>query len=134
MEPTHFAGEHLILYTATPESSIVCTEFLRPAGVWPRRFTSVFLTEAILEMVKAGLGVTCMAEWAVKPALESKSLVAVRLGRSGFRRTWRAIPWKEPESSPLVGEFVEHLVQAFKRKKSDGPIRSVDSLCGELAG
>lgn len=35
-------------------------------------------------------------------ALESGSLVPVRLGRRGFRRTWRAIFWKDPEGLPLA--------------------------------
>lgn len=127
VEPAHLAKEHLLLYAATPEESGVCVEFLRPGGVWPRRYTSVRLTEGILEMVKAGLGVSFLAEWAARPEIERGSVVPVRLGRRGFKRTWNAITWNEPDANPALDSFVEHLAAAFRAGKSTppGPLRLV---------
>jgi LysR family transcriptional regulator for metE and metH len=85
-----FAGEHLIVYNAPKEDLTILQKVLIPAGIVPREFTQIELTEAIVEMVKAGMGVSVVAQWAVAPQVESKALQTVRLTRSGFRRTWYA--------------------------------------------
>jgi len=41
-------------------------------------------------MVRAGLGVTVAAAWAIGPELAAKRVAAVRLGPNGFRRRWLA--------------------------------------------
>ncbi|MGI9088032.1 MAG: hypothetical protein ACR2HH_09890 [Chthoniobacterales bacterium] len=38
-------------------------DHLLPAGIRPERFTGVMLTEAVVEMVKAGLGITVLPRW-----------------------------------------------------------------------
>jgi LysR family transcriptional regulator for metE and metH len=85
-----FAPERLILYSSPPESNLVVREVLIPAGVSPRRVTHIQLTEAIVEMVKAGLGISVLARWSVSPQLESGELVARPLTRGGKYRSWRA--------------------------------------------
>ena len=50
------APEQLILYSIPREANLVFRDVLIPAGVPPRRVTHIQLTEAIVEMVKAGLG------------------------------------------------------------------------------
>ena len=45
-----------------------------PAGIIPRKIPKVKLTEAIVEMVRANLGITVMAKWAVAPYLKSGNL------------------------------------------------------------
>jgi len=59
------APEHLILYSIPREANLVFREVLIPAGVSPKRLTHIQLTEAIVEMVKASLGVSVLARWSV---------------------------------------------------------------------
>lgn len=118
VEPEEIAKEHLIIYAARAEQSILCMEILRPAGLVPHKLTSIQLTEAIIEMVKAGLGVTALAEWAVQPHLESGALVARRITRKGWKRTWNAVTWPANEAGPLVGTFVDRLVATFAKERS----------------
>ena len=73
IEPTDFAEEHLIIYKADRSDSYTFTRILGPAGVEPARVSQVPLTEAILELVKAGLGVSVMARWAIEPALSVRA-------------------------------------------------------------
>ncbi len=113
LEPAEIAQEHLFLYTGGPEESSLCLDILRPAGVWPKRHTNIQLTEAIIELVKAGLGVAALAEWAVQPYLADGSIVAKRITRKGWHRTWNAITWPKAEAGPLVMTFVERLAQEF---------------------
>jgi LysR family transcriptional regulator for metE and metH len=85
-----FADEHLLLYTADPRDSTVVRELLAPAGVQPAEVSFVPDTEALLELVKAGVGVSVFARWAVAPQVRQGSLAAVRLGARGIHRTWSA--------------------------------------------
>lgn len=116
VEPVDIAREHLLLYSGGPENSSLCLEILRPAGVWPRRHTNIQLTEAIVELVKAGMGVAALAEWAVQPYLAAGTVVAKRITRRGWHRTWNAVTWPKAEAGPLVMSFVDRLAQEFSAR------------------
>jgi len=90
LTPALFASETLVLYSIPLTASDFYQRFLRPAGVMPARVMRVELTEAILEMVRAGQGVAVLAGWAVGPEVRAGRLVARRLGVRGLRRRWLA--------------------------------------------
>jgi len=73
VRPEELAAERLLLYSSSPDDSFTIQQILRPAGVTPRRVSFVMLTEALLEMVKARLGVAVMQTWAIEPALRAGS-------------------------------------------------------------
>lgn len=100
--------EHLILYAAAPTGVSVAREFFIAEGVAPRRVSGVPLTEAIVEMVKAELGVTILSRWAVQPHVDAGSLATVRLGAEGRYRRWRAALLHE-HLPPYLAHFVELL-------------------------
>ncbi len=79
-----FVDEHVFVYTEPRSENALFRLFLDPAGVSPARVSAIALTEAIVEMVKAGIGVASLARWAVQPYIDSGSLVAVRLGPKGL--------------------------------------------------
>lgn len=103
-----FRDQHLVLHCA-PEQSDVVTEVLTPAGVAPGRISKVPVTEAVLETVKAGLGITAMARWAVVNQLRSGELIAIPLTENGLiRRWWIAYP-RGMGQRPGVTELIELL-------------------------
>jgi LysR family transcriptional regulator, regulator for metE and metH len=106
IEPIDFAEEHLIIYTADRHDSYTFTRILAPAGVEPARVSQVPLTEAILELVKAGLGVSVMARWAIEPALKNSAVKAVRIGKRGVYRSWAAVTLRDRVEPKWQGEFV----------------------------
>ena len=83
-------AETLLIYGAARQSHVV-SRVLTPAGVIPADIKEMHLTEAIIEMVKAGLGVAILARWAVEPHLQNGSLSGLRLGTKGHHRTWHAV-------------------------------------------
>lgn len=109
VEALDFAEEHLIIYKADPHDSYTFTRILGPAGVQPARVSQVPLTEAILELVKAGLGVSIMARWAIEPAIKSGAVKAVRIGRRGVYRAWSAATLKDRVEPKWQREFVQLL-------------------------
>jgi LysR family transcriptional regulator for metE and metH len=86
----HFTDEHLLLYTEDPFDTTVMRTVLTPAGVMPREISYVPATEALLELVRTGLGLSVVARWAVARRVRDGELAAVPLTQAGRRRTWSA--------------------------------------------
>ena len=120
-----FASEHLLVYAIPKEELTIYQKVLVPAGVSPKHVSRVELTEAIIEMVKAGLGIGVMARWAVAPQIEAGSLVGVPLTAKGLHRHWNAAMIRHKAAPPYLLKFVELLTQnpmvslsARRRRKS----------------
>lgn len=110
VQASDFASEHLIHYSASKSELTVFKEVLRPAGVQPRRLSPVLLTEAILEMVRSGLGVAVLAHWAAAPYVERGQVKAVRITGKGLQRQWYAAMRAGLERTPAM----RHLVDALR--------------------
>jgi LysR family transcriptional regulator for metE and metH len=104
-----FATEHLLVYALPKEELTIYQKILVPAGVAPKQLSRVELTEAIIEMVKAGLGIGVMARWAVRPHLEAGTLRAVPLTARGYHRRWSAAMIRNKSTPAYVSRFVELL-------------------------
>lgn len=111
IEPDDFADEHLIIYTADRSDSYTFSRILGPAGVEPARVSQLPLTEAILELVKAGLGVSVMARWAIEPSIKSGAVTAVRITRGGVFRSWTAVTLRERHEPKWQKEFITLLAR-----------------------
>ena len=107
--PSQLASEKIVVYSA--DGSPLIDEFLLPAGQKPNDVSYVPLTEGILEMVRAGAGVTAFANWILNHQ-NMHNLVRVRLGKKGLRRNWHVIYKKEFEDT-LLTSFVSELKQTM---------------------
>lgn len=121
-----FADQHLILYVA-PEDSDLFRLLLKPAGVQPARLSQVQLTEAIIEMVKAGLGISVMARWAVNESLKSGRLLARPLTRRGVHRQWSAAILKRDPVPAHLSDFISLLARDSERLIENGEAPSAAS-------
>lgn len=99
------AGEHLLVYSEPRDDNPVYRYLLEPARVTPRRVSTVQLTEAIIEMVKAGLGVAGLASWAVEPYVTAGAVAALRLTPEGVHRRWQAVTLKQQTTPLHIREF-----------------------------
>lgn len=108
LEPKDFAGEPMILYDVDPTQITFLQKFLKPARVTPGRIHHVKLTEAILELVRAGKGVSALARWAVEPQAQRLGLVLRPLGKKGFAREWNAA-YRKGTLAPHMREFIDLL-------------------------
>ncbi len=104
-----FAEEHVIVYPIVASESTLMREVLLPAGVRPARISSIQVTEGIVELVKAGVGVSVLARWAVAPHLEAGTLRAVPLSKGGFHRQWSAITVRQEATPEYLLAFAELL-------------------------
>ena len=108
LEAADFETEHAILHS-DPADSALFRALLMPAGVTTKRVSKIQLTEAVVETVKANLGISVMARWAVRPELDAGTLVAVRLSEKGLYRTWYAATRRGKGTAPMVESLVAML-------------------------
>ncbi len=110
--PKDLADERMFLYSRSMDESYIVQQVMRPAGVEPNRVTFLQLTEAIVEMIKAGMGVSVLPTWSIVPALDAGAVIAVRITRSGVYRQWSAATLAGAAESP----FVDHFIQVLTRQ------------------
>jgi LysR family transcriptional regulator for metE and metH len=107
-----FSREHLIAYMTPTEESLLFQKVLTPSGVWPRKVTQVMLSEAILEMIKADLGIGVMSQWFTAPYVRSKMVSAVRITRKGLIRHWVGAAIARKDVPSYIEEFTQLLAES----------------------
>jgi LysR family transcriptional regulator for metE and metH len=115
-----FRDERLLIYSARDDSYVINT-LLAPAGVTPAAVETLALTEAIVELVKAGVGVAVLARWSVQPHLDAGTLRGLRVTSRGCSRQWKAAVPKHLARANYIEEFVG-LVQANSPVRKPVPI------------
>lgn len=100
------AGEQLLVNGNGPGSTVV-DEILTPAGVVPQQVRYMPLTETILEMVAAGMGVSILSTWAVRPWVAAGRVRAVRLTEFGVARRWYVATRQDDPTTTVQERLVE---------------------------
>jgi LysR family transcriptional regulator for metE and metH len=70
------------------------------------------LTEAIVELVRAGHGISVLSRWSLAPHLAQGGLVTRRLGRKGYFRQWSAVHPRHSPLAPALATLVDLLRSA----------------------
>src|SRR5262249_2623174 len=116
--------ETLFVYPPKEESRVL-QEVLLPAGAVPARIEGVLLTEAITQLVEAGLRVAVLAPWSVRPLLDAGAIVARPLTARGLHREWRATMPKDLARVDYVREFIDLLQENAPTAKRPKLVRGV---------
>jgi LysR family transcriptional regulator for metE and metH len=114
ISPKNLAAENLIVFDGAVEESNLFQKILMPAGIVPKEIITLPMTDAIIDMVSAGLGITVMVKWAALPYFKSARLVPISLTRKGVRRTWYAVTPKDPGRPKYIQGFVDLLKEQFQ--------------------
>ena len=104
-----FVREHLIAYMTPTAESLLFQKVLTPAGIWPSKVTQVMLSEAILEMIKADLGIGVMSQWFTAPYVRNKMVSAVPITRNGLIRRWVGATIARKDLPGYIEEFAQLL-------------------------
>jgi LysR family transcriptional regulator for metE and metH len=79
-----------ISYSDVAEKGHEFESFLKPARVSYRRLMKVELTEAIIELVIGGFGISILSRWAVSHYLKTGALASARVTSRGLYVDWYA--------------------------------------------
>ena len=110
-----FQKEAYIMYHIPLEESTLYSLIFKKGK--PVKLYRVMLTEAILEMVKAGLGVTIQPQWVATRYLQSGELVAVKITRKGLKRTWYAGVLKNKVIPVYTQSFIQELARHMRQSE-----------------
>lgn len=112
VELSDFSGQSYIMYNIPDDESDNFRMIFSQSR--PSKVYKITLTEAILEMVKAGLGVAVMPTWVVRPYVQSGQLKTVRITEERILRTWYAATLKNKRQAPFIDAFVKQLTCYMK--------------------
>ena len=103
------AAENLLLYSIDPDDSFVFREVFTPAGIVPARASFIMLTEAMIELARAGTGVGVLPRWSARRAIATGGVAALSITRRGMRRQWVAATLAAQEDPPYLTDFIDLL-------------------------
>lgn len=106
--------ENLILYDISEEKNYVLTHILRGNKGLVNTIQKVQLTEAIIQMVRANLGISIMAKWAVRPFLDTGRLKVIPFRSNLGMRTWYLASLNG--ISEVETAFIDQLKMVFKEQ------------------
>ncbi|MCP3098650.1 LysR substrate-binding domain-containing protein [Myxococcus sp. K15C18031901] len=113
------ASEHLLTYAAPREQLDVFTRLLWPSGIEPQRVSPVPLTEALVELVRGGIGVTALPDWMLPADLHG--LRTLRLTPRGIRRRWSAVTRASRQRPAPLTHFIQLLRERYSLHGESGP-------------
>jgi len=101
VEAGDFVNERYVTYSTQPTPGFEWQRLFRHARIRPRRISVVDVPEGIIDLVRAGFGVSILSQWAVQPEIDDGTLVARPVGRDGLDLNWWAVVRAdEPPDSP----------------------------------
>lgn len=100
----------LPLYDPSYQDTPVIESLIEAQHVKPKTLHRIHYTDATIEMVNAGLGITVMADWIVEPYLRERNIVVKPLHNSVAKRAWFAATCKQ---TPAIQNFLECLKMYF---------------------
>ena len=117
-----------ISYSDVAEKGHEFEAFLKPARVSYRRLMKVELTEAIIELVICGFGVSILSRWAVGHYLKTGALASARVTSRGLYVDWYAAVRKAEPKDAAASRMAEALQywcendhQAFTHETPERP-------------
>jgi LysR family transcriptional regulator for metE and metH len=122
LEARDLSAETLFTFDVPFEETVISRRLFRPAGVRPAHVHRVPFTEAILELVSAGLGVAALAGWAVAPQVAAGRLAQMRITRRGLKRNWHLLRRRRASAG------TEELVQMVRDALRPDRLRSLWSV------
>lgn len=107
VSPEALSREHLLLYSSAPEDSFAFRRILQPHDLVPARVSFIMLTEAMIELARAGTGIGILPRWSAQRAIASGAVAALSITRRGMRRQWAAATLAAHPDPPYLSDFVD---------------------------
>ena len=95
LEAEEFSDEVYITNSTVPEKDREYELFFKPKKILPRKVLQVGFNEAIIELVKANMGLTIMSERLIEAYLFNNEIKTVKLGKSGLKIYWHLVYLKQ---------------------------------------
>jgi LysR family transcriptional regulator for metE and metH len=88
LTPEDFSDTTYITHSRNFNQSAFYESFLKPYDIRPKKVIHVPITEAMIEIVKEGLGCAVMSVWHAAPYVNTGMVKSIRITRTGLKRKW----------------------------------------------
>ena len=106
--PKDLENENFLKYDVPDAHSDIINNYFKPNDVKPKKIIHLRLTEAIIEMVKAEMGISILAKWSVQQYLDRGELAGIPVAKLG-KRIWYAVTLKNLKQPRYLTAFIESL-------------------------
>jgi LysR family transcriptional regulator for metE and metH len=114
IEATDLEGEDYLSYSKSSQPGFEYERFIRPSGVVPHLMTIVEVTDAIIELIAAGFGISILSKWAVQSAINNKSIAVVSVGADQLDLAWSALVRESEPPSAAARIVSRRLAEWFR--------------------
>lgn len=120
-EIADFEGTEVIMpaYDASYQDTPLIEHMIQLQHIKINNLQRIHYTDAAIEMIDADLGIGVIADWLLKPYLESKNIVAIPFSHAIARRTWYVASLTQ---SPAIQNFITCLKEHF------GGVKTVEKV------
>ena len=114
IEAEDLAGEDYLSYSKTAQPGFEYERFIRPSGIVPHLVTVVEVTDAIVELIASGFGVSILSQWAVQSAINSNIVAVMKVSASGLDLDWSALLRNSEPTGSAARVLAVRLAQWFQ--------------------
>ena len=118
IRPKSLTDATVIVHTAPGIRNEFVDDFLLPYQIQTKSIMHVPLSEAIVEMVSAGLGVSPFARWLIEPYMNTRSLCLLSIGSKGAHRDWQLAARQNDPRTREFATLAKTLRASFLRQRS----------------
>ncbi|HTJ93332.1 MAG TPA: LysR family transcriptional regulator [Pararobbsia sp.] len=86
IKPEQLVDQTLITYPVDTDRLDIYNQFLRPAGITPRRHKTIETTDIMLQMVASDRGVAALPRWLADEYADRMPVTAIKLGKEGIAK------------------------------------------------
>ncbi|HTI44826.1 MAG TPA: LysR family transcriptional regulator [Candidatus Nitrosotalea sp.] len=130
--PQDFVPYEFFTYTLEHITGWEHDRFFTPFGLVPVRRTEIAIIEAVIELVRAGLGLTILGRDVVAPHLANGDLTWAHLG-TGLSLGWSAMMRSDEPASGLVAQMVKLLARWTKTMDKPAAKRTAATIAGKVS-
>ncbi|WP_051559955.1 LysR family transcriptional regulator [Marinobacterium jannaschii] len=103
-----------LTYSGSAQPGFEYERFIRPSGIIPLQVKVVEMTDAIVELIAAGFGVSILSRWAVSAALETNRVAVVQVSSQGLDLGWSSLARESGKEVSAAGVLRNHLERWFQ--------------------
>lgn len=114
IEARDLEGEDYLTYSKSAQPGFEYERFIRPSEVVPHLVTVVEVTDAIIELIAAGFGVSILSKWAVQSAVKNQRISVMSLGEQKLDLGWSALVRKSEPCQSAARVVSQNLSEWFE--------------------
>ncbi|SFG09530.1 LysR family transcriptional regulator [Neptunomonas qingdaonensis] len=114
IQASDLESEQYLTYSKSAQPGFEYERFIRPSGSVPHLVTVVEVTDAIVELIAAGFGVSILSRWAVQSAIKNKNVSVIQVGKDKLDLGWSALVRKSEPSESAARRLSTRLAEWFQ--------------------